>query len=373
MAGASLENLTSQDEDNSNAHDGLVRSFEVLLANSTLLNIIVLMGLGFVSMRRKWLSKQSADRLRWVCFEYLMPAVLMRNIWIAPVDSRLSAIMLWSAGIHALRFFFIQAVARFFEPTQRPRQGWLILMTQGEMLALLYPLLLATPHLSERALACCILWDMGGNMWLCQGVLFGVADHYFEGSSSCRGKTLLQSDDPEATLELDDERAKKDSARSGVKNVVWSVATKPLLHYCILAFCLNFSGVELPPMLDTPLWALSLPFKPGIYFVVGFYGAAHALTLADAIMVSQALVIRYGVAACLAVLVNLVISDHVLSQTITLALFSPATSNAIHIVAEKGASSDQLKLTVCTGFASTILSTAIQLGLVSLFDDLIPS
>eukprot|EP00440_Ansanella_granifera_P046707 gb/GFBE01050582.1/.p1 GENE.gb/GFBE01050582.1/~~gb/GFBE01050582.1/.p1 ORF type:complete len:336 (+),score=58.96 gb/GFBE01050582.1/:1-1008(+) len=293
--------------------DGLHESWillEVLLTNSTLLTIFGLMGLGAVARRRNWLTTKSADRIRWVCFEYLMPAVLLRNIWIAPVDVALSAVAVWSAIFHVLRFFVLLMLARLVQPRHRQRQGWILLMTQGEMLALLYPLLLATPHLSERALACCILWDMGGNMWVCQGVLFGIADHYLEGQPKGRnsGRLLqvaalvapsktpsrsLQVEDNDVENGFDDERAKKEvSTFRNAKSAVCSVITKPLLIYCFIAFVFNFSGLALPQLLDSFLWALSLPFKPGIYFVVGFYGAAHALSMSDLLTVLQALSIR---------------------------------------------------------------------------------
>eukprot|EP00931_Biecheleriopsis_adriatica_P079422 TRINITY_DN52817_c0_g1_i1.p1 TRINITY_DN52817_c0_g1~~TRINITY_DN52817_c0_g1_i1.p1 ORF type:complete len:374 (-),score=63.72 TRINITY_DN52817_c0_g1_i1:76-1197(-) len=345
----------------------VIAFIEALLANSTLLSIFGLMGLGVLARRRKWLSVKRADGIRWACFEYLLPAVLLRNIWIAPVDVGLSGIAFWSAVVSVLRFFFLLSLSRVVEPLDKYRRGWLLLMTQGEMLALLYPLLLSTPHLAGRALACCILWDLGGNMWLCQGVLFGIAEHFFEGAPR-RPRQSLQVDADDVEAAVDADQAKKEQTTAGnVLRVAWSVATKPLLHYCFLAFMFNFLGIALPQVLDILLWVLSLPFKPGIYFVVGFYGAAHAISSSDLLEVLQVLLIRYSAAMLLSIAVNCVIVEPLFSQTITLALFSPVTSNVIHIVAEQGSGDEQLKLTVCTGFASTVISTALQLSLLAWF------
>lgn len=357
--------------------EGSLDEWEFLrdLLNSTILSICVLMTLGLVARRRNWLSVGSADRIRWICFEYLLPAVLLRNIWLAPVDMKLSVVALWSAFFNTLRFFIIMQVVRFVEPLQRQRQGWLMLITQGEMLALLFPLLLATPQLSERALACAILWDLGGNMWLCQGIIFGIADHYMDGHSRIRTRSRssesglsLKVDANDVEAAVDDEKAKKEiSTAQKIRRTAWTVLTKPLLFYCAVAFLLNSTGVALPPVLDTSLWALSLPFKPGIYFIVGFYGGASGLHLSDAVPVGQALLLRYTAAALTSVAVNCLLDEPLLRQTITLALFAPLTSNVMHIVAEKGSGEEQLRLTVFTSFASTILSTGLQLALVMWF------
>merc|ERR1711957_930862 len=51
-------------------------------------------------------------------------------------------------------------------------------MVQGAMNSFLYPLLLKHDLFGERALACAVLWDLGGNMWICQFALFAVAAYF---------------------------------------------------------------------------------------------------------------------------------------------------------------------------------------------------
>merc|ERR1719291_89901 len=123
------------------------------------------------------------------------------------------------------------------------------------------------------------------------------------------------------------------------------------------ALLMNAMGVPIPAVLAT-LWAAGAPFKPGMYFLVGYYGNL-ALNKADVLVMAQALSSRYATATVIALMVWLLPLERVFQETITLALYSPMTSNVMQIVADIG-TEHQLKLTVSAGFASTIVSTLLQ-------------
>eukprot|EP00933_Yihiella_yeosuensis_P062988 TRINITY_DN66012_c0_g1_i1.p1 TRINITY_DN66012_c0_g1~~TRINITY_DN66012_c0_g1_i1.p1 ORF type:complete len:423 (-),score=59.87 TRINITY_DN66012_c0_g1_i1:314-1582(-) len=341
---------------------------EFILQNSAIFSVLALMSLGVLLRRSSLVSDRLADILRRICFKVLLPPLLLRNIWLAKVDDSLYAIAALSVCFHIARFFVSVLIARKLEPFHRMRQGWLIMMTQGEMLAFLFPLLLSTAQLSGRALACCIMWDLFGNMWVCQGALWGVAEHYGEFKEAAgrhpsphkgSGDIELAEFDPDLRKSVQATLPSGGSRGTAVR-AAWAVVTQPLLHYCLIAFALNLGGVPLPKELDGPLWISGSLFKPLMYTVVGFMGASHALDYSDLQAALQALSMRYVLAALGSIGITIAIDDRVFRSTLILALLSPSTSNVIQIVAETGYGEQQLKRTICTGFISTLVSTFLQ-------------
>ncbi|CAK0802373.1 unnamed protein product, partial [Prorocentrum cordatum] len=325
------------------------------------LRVFALIGSGLLVQRCQVLPAQLAAKFRNVCFKVLMPAFLMRAVWIVQMDSSLYTIAAVSTVVHAAWFLVALAMARSLAPDQRHRQGWLMLMSQGGMLSFLYPLLLSTPHLAERSLACAVLWDMGGNVWICQGGLYGIAEHFCGDAHTAEASSDVEMAQVSPAIRGQEADLKDRAGGKGADGAVQGVprssaagagggwkATKavlrqPLLHICMSALLMNAMGVRIPAVLDATLWAAGAPFKPGMYFLVGYYGNL-ALNKADLIVIAQALGSRYATATVIALMVWTMPIERIFRETITLALYSPMTSNVMQIVADIG-TEQQLRLT----------------------------
>lgn len=120
-----------------------------------------LMLFGYLLQRLRLLLRRHVDLARRICFTIMLPAFCCRNMWSVRLDTRLGAVAASSLCVHGLQFAVILAVASIFITDPQTR-GWFVLVTQGEMLALVYPLFDRT--LGKEALASALLWDLGGNV-----------------------------------------------------------------------------------------------------------------------------------------------------------------------------------------------------------------
>jgi len=347
---------------------------------------------------------------------WLLPAFLLRHIWLCPLEKQLYTVAAWSFTFHTLWFVVCYRVAHVLEPKDLQLRGWMMLMTQGMMNSFLYPLLLSHETFGEKSLACAVLWDLGGNMWICQFALFAIAAHFaprvdFDqafGGVDDRGdhdswecERLMSGDDdgeemaewgPAAVLRLSAGAQKKSAASAassalsmgkaaisglfGVapgyacmpRSVLVDALRQPVLICCVVGFLLNCCSVPLLSAGDMVLWAVGEPYKMVLYFLVGFYGD-HQIDERGRNLVGRALGTRCVISLVFVVLASIALPlEDTYRRTVTLALFSPTSSYLIHLVAEHGYGESLLQLTVCGGLASTIVSTLTQHMLIEYFE-----
>lgn len=378
-------------------------SMHRLMRHFGLFLVLILMGLGFFTRTRGALPKQNADQLRRVCFQWLLPAFLLRHIWLCQLDSELYLVAAYSFVFHGLWCAASIRTAFALDAGSRQLVGWTMLMSQGTMNSFIYPLLLRHKNFGEKSLACAVLWDIGGNMWICQFALFAIAAHYspkgaekeLEGDfNGPRGDELdgeenesLLSDKAPATglvalgvvplaafgtdmgeLEGKFARTWASVAPCMPTSVLKDAFAQPVLRACILGFVLNLVAAPMPAVVDYILWLVGEPYKMVLYFLVGFYGD-HRISSQDLSLLARALGARY---ACSAAIIGLTIAfmpiAPVYHQTIILVVLSPTSSYLIHLVAEHGYGESLLRLTVCGGFISTIVSTFSQHLLMGFYD-----
>lgn len=358
--------------------------------------VVFLIGTGVLARTRKAVSPFQADGLRRVCFTWLLPAFLLRHIWLCQLDSGLYAVAVWSFVFHGLWLGASVVVSPILEPHDRQIRGWAMLMSVGAMNSFLYPLLLRHPGFGERSLACAVLWDLGGNMWVCQFALFGIAAR-FSGKGAVDeqvnrpeyGMDGLSNEEEEgeallpSSYNLDVTREKRQwSGVQGAtvdgdtlryfpcmpRSVLMKALRQPVLICCVTGFLLNTAGVPLVASLDILLWSLGEPYKLVLYFLMGFYGD-HTLSLGDASLMARVLGLRYALSFGIVALTLLLLPIELMfRQTVALALLSPTSSYLIYLVAEHGYGKDLLRLTVCTGFVSVLMSTLAQTSLIEVFD-----
>jgi len=270
-------------------------------------------------------------------------------------------------------------------------RGWTMLVSQGAMNSFLYPLLLRNERFGEKSLACAVLWDLGGNMWICQFALFAIAAFFRPGAGGPSGDDAIGGGAPardELELDelMDDEdgeqllaprkgpavaeapRSTLQALSDGIpREIVVDALKQPVLVCCVLGFLLNFAGVPLPLLADTPLWTLGEPYKFSLYFLVGYYGD-HRIGSHEVKRMGFALGVRYAISATIIVAVLVLLPmEPIYRYTVALALLSPTSSYIIHLVGEHGYGEGMLRLTVCGGFVSTLVSTFAQSLLMAVF------
>jgi len=275
---------------------------------------------------------------------------------------------LWSFVLHGCWFNLSYKAACRLEPQNLPRRGWTMLMTQGTMNSFLYPLLLRHTRFGERALATAVLWDLGGNMWICQLALFAIAAKH----SPLQHSGLLAKSDGEKEGAL-----KNGGMMPGLvafidgimpHKVLVDALRQPVLIACILGFVLNCIHAQQPNIVDATLCVLGEPYRLVLYFLVGFYGD-HKLGAREIVSLLRTLSARYTIAVIMIVIVVTALPVELMQrQTIALVVLSPTSSYLIHLVAEHGYGDALMQLTVCGAFATTVVSTFVQHMLVAIFE-----
>eukprot|EP00929_Paragymnodinium_shiwhaense_P015195 TRINITY_DN123250_c0_g1_i1.p1 TRINITY_DN123250_c0_g1~~TRINITY_DN123250_c0_g1_i1.p1 ORF type:complete len:428 (+),score=66.15 TRINITY_DN123250_c0_g1_i1:61-1284(+) len=353
-------------------------------------SVLLLIGLGAWLRSCGAFPRATADRCRKACFQLLLPAFLLRHIWQTKLDSELYAVAAWSFLLHGLWFMMSLRMSQLFEPHNAALCGWTMLMTQGTMNSFLYPLLLKHDGFGERSLAVAVLWDLGGNMWICQLALFGIAAYYSpHGHVSQSSDVALEKvcGDPYESCDASlSHRLAGFSARGGglldgsgylaffedascmPRSVLMDALRQPILIACVLGFLLNIAAVPLRATVDTVLCVVGEPYKLVLYVLVGFYGDHHFRT-GDAAFLGRTLAGRYAISLAIIFFVVICLPmDLTCRQTIALAVLSPTSSYLLHLVAEHGYGDILLRLTVCGTLVSTVVSTLAQHLLMFLFE-----
>merc|ERR1711972_1000264 len=144
------------------------------------------------------------------------------------------------------------------------------------------------------------------------------------------------------------------------REVMIAVIMQPVLVCSLLGFAFNLGEVPLPMVADTPLWVIGEPYKIALYFLVGYYGD-HRVQGHEVRRMARTLGVRYSISVAIILVVALVLPFQPLYRyTVILTLLSPCSSYPMFLCANQGYGEGLVRLTVCCGFASTILSTFAQ-------------
>eukprot|EP00927_Polykrikos_kofoidii_P037364 TRINITY_DN31510_c0_g2_i1.p1 TRINITY_DN31510_c0_g2~~TRINITY_DN31510_c0_g2_i1.p1 ORF type:complete len:431 (+),score=47.27 TRINITY_DN31510_c0_g2_i1:39-1295(+) len=347
---------------------GLELFFGHVSRHVSLVFLVVNLIIGVVARRRKWLSPSAGDLLRQATFKFFFAAFLLYHMWKAPFDSGLVNILFFSLVTHSLWFvlsLFFATVAPQPEARCAPSSaciaGWMMLMTQGQNLSFTYGVISESPALSERGLACAVMWDLGGNIWLCQGIMWGIATYFSPAIEA-------GSEDAEG-FELNSAVARekqKPRGRETVDRVVRASLECPLLHSCILGVTLNCLDVPLSGLMSSALFVTGGPFKALSYFIVGFYWESD-INKDDMRLIGIAIIkrsiIQLAIAFC--VYFFLPLSDLLDRRAILIAVLSPVNSTVMHILAESSYGDHLVKLSVMGGAIDVIRCTLIQHALIA--------
>ncbi|CAE7246681.1 unnamed protein product [Symbiodinium sp. KB8] len=347
---------------------------------ASLLLVVVLIGLGMAARHVAWFTVERSELLRYVTFKVLFPLYLLRQLWVINLSFGLVSLLPVSLAVHILWFFLSQQLSRFtpeasevMEKSGRPYAtlvGWAVLMSQGENMAFTYPLI-AEASLPD-GLAVAVMWDLGANVWLCQGLLWGVAAIY---SPQVQASAYAPIDQPGEgedlpDMFLDDLKVRRlgffAGLPAGAKDMAMqAVISSVLLRACLVGIGLNLIQVPLPGILDDGLRYVGSLCKVMLYFLVGLY-ADFNLSANDFKFVVAVLSQRLLAQIILAVLVMIAIPmpSIVARDVIVVTILSSGPSVLMHILAETGYGPHLVKLCVTGSLISTLLCLTLQTALL---------
>lgn len=237
-------------------------------------------------------------------------------------------------------------------------------------MAFTYPLI-AEASLPD-GLAVAVMWDLGANVWLCQGLLWGVAAIY---SPQVQASAYAPIDQPGEgedlpDMFLDDLKVRRlgffAGLPAGAKDMAMqAVISSVLLRACIVGIGLNLIQLPLPGILDDGLRYVGSLCKVMLYFLVGLY-ADFNLSANDFKFVVAVLSQRLLAQIILAVLVMIAIPmpSIVARDVIVVTILSSGPSVLMHILAETGYGPHLVKLCVTGSLISTLLCLTLQTALL---------
>lgn len=346
-------------------------------------------------------DRNKTAKFRRFTFNVLLPIYVLRNMWIAHIDSSMYDIAKVSFLVHVLQSVFWWFLYR--NVPDDSMRGWLSMISQGCLTSFLYTNLVNHHDFGHQAIAICLLWDIGGNTPCCQVLLWGIAAFYSPSrkvsyeepsfgsaysspllSASERicdqdpvekemthffqlGKKPLRSDLSEeetaefATLLGGSRTKSSDTGKSRTfSDVVAGVLFQPILPAFALGLLLSLYNIGCPVVVDLSLEAIGLLFKPCLYFLIGLYSDIITDPKELRIVVT-ALGLRYLFAAFTGLAMWLWLPFPNLERTtMSLSLLSPVSTMTIYLSAEYGYPNEFLPMSAAITTISVFVSFVIQ-------------
>ncbi|CAK0788379.1 unnamed protein product [Prorocentrum cordatum] len=134
----------------------------------------VFIGVGVFMKWRGLLGSDSAalTGLRAAVFTLMLPASLLRSTWTKTLEGELLELLLWSVAIHIFwvgcSYLLITMLFKHgWLPIGGELPGWYLLTMSATSLGMPYAFM-GQGDFGERAIPSAVLYDLGGNTWLCQ-------------------------------------------------------------------------------------------------------------------------------------------------------------------------------------------------------------
>ncbi len=362
-----------------------------------LLSLINFVLLGFCAKSCFGWDQHTTAKLRRATFNILLPIYVFRNMWTAHIDSSIYSIAQYSLAIHLCQCLFWWIL--FKSVGDSCMRGWLMMVSQGCLTSFFYTNMVNHLEFGQRAVAICLLWDIGGNTPCAQGLLWGIAA-YFAPSGSTTGSTrsmhtafsspLLPVSEAELRayrLSVGKPSQKSDSFENMVSaqqqplvssrrefdewtdisrddkswvDIIKAVVYQPILPAFALGLTLNLNNFGCPAGADYAMECVGLLFKPFLYFLIGLYSEVITDYLQLRI-VATVLGLRYLFAGFFAVMLWLWLPfDSLERTTMALSLLSPVSTMSMYLVAEYNYPPEYLTMSATLTTISVFISFAIQ-------------
>lgn len=355
-------------------------------------------------------DRDKTGSLRRVTFNILLPLYVLRNMWVARIDSSMYGIAKASLVIHLLQAVFWTFL--FKNVKDRCMRGWLSMISQGCLTSFFYANLSSHAPFGQQAVAVCLLFDIGGNTPCAQGLLWGLAAYFapdkIKGSNSSTFETAFSSplltygrlhripselplseashgvgyltrlknremeSVEEETMELAsllDEGSYPAIVqnRKPILGIIGAVVFQPILPAFGMGLMMSIYNVGCPVGLDYALEGLGLLFKPCLYFLIGLYSEVILNALQLRIVVTV-LGLRYLFAGSVALMMWLWLPFGDLERTtMALTLLSPVSTMTMYLAAEYNYPTQYVSMSATLTTISVFISFAIQEAVIRSF------
>lgn len=343
-------------------------------------------------------GEKRISRFRRITFNYLLPSYVIRNIWLAHIDSSMFNIAKFSFLLHILQAFFWAFVYR--NVRENCMKGWLLMISQGCLTSFFYTNLASHSNFGQQAVAICLLFDVGGNTLCAQGLLWGIAAYFSpdEASETCTfdfetafSSPLLPQPEPQnSSIGLSQLHEFK-RAETGVENVELSsllrpgavakdrrphrswmeiavaVFYQPVLPAFAGGLLLSVYNVGCPLIVDYTLETVGVFFKPSLYLLIGLY--SELITdVAQLRIIFTAIGLRYLFAGFVALMIWLWLPFGDLERTtMALSFLSPVSTMTMYLAAEHRYPSQFVAMSATLTIVSVFVSFIIQETVIRLF------
>lgn len=317
-------------------------------------------------------------------------------MWTAHVEANIYAIAHYSLVIHLCQSVFWWMLYQSIGDTCM--RGWLMMVSQGCLTSFFYTNLVNHADFGQRAVAICLMWDIGGNTPCAQGLLWCIASYFAPSRSRTPPGPAIQSAYSSSLLPVSeselsayrvgyrklaplygpcDDRLSEDQSLMTLNDVAgewtyverdtksWVEITKavlyqPILPAFIIGLGLNLNNFGCPAGADYAMECVGLLFKPFLYFLIGLYSELITDSLQLRI-VGTVLGLRYLFAGFFAVLIWLWLPfDSLERTTMALSLLSPVSTMSMYLAAEYNYPKEYLSMSATLTTVSVFISFAIQ-------------
>lgn len=300
-------------------------------------------------------------QLRRVTFELLLPCYVLRSMWTIHLNSDMFSVILISFVVHVLIatiWWFV-----FSRMRNRPLRGWSMMSCKGCMLSFLYASVGANPKFGPTGTATCLLWDIGGNFWLSQAALFGIASAFAPQSSK---KNPLDLEKAQELLKESENASNSENIMGIIKVIVF----QPILIAFLIGLGFNVYGVRCPLILDFLLSYAGSFFRPSLYLVLGLYFDFTALSDTKSLLrVVTTLFIRFTFNFAIGLFCWFLLPlGEVVRATIVLCLLSPASIMPMYLVAKFNYPTRYTSMSAFVSTLSVMISFVVQNTLMALYE-----
>jgi predicted permease len=325
--------------------------------------IVSLVVVGMVLRQASGFHTRYTPFVRRVIFGMLQPLTVLRSAWLARLDPQLSFVAMVSGVVHLTLAMFWRWL--FSQVKHDQTRGWLLVSAQGCLMSFLYTTIGTHPKFGEKAVAICLMWDLAGNMWISQGLLYYLAAVHAPKKQAAKAEIDLEEVESDALIT--GQSTIDDNSQQMRRLLHVMLLRQPTLPASLLGFSLGIAGVGLSPVLDELLLFSGKGFRYGLYVLLGLYATVSSDVIAKR-LIAASLSLRFLIYGLLAVLLWLYLPITDMARTtIAVSVLAPASTQSINLMAEFHYPAEYAEMSATVTTVSVIVAFLIEQAVLSLY------
>ena len=331
----------------------------------SLATIVALVVVGLVLRKTSGFHVTYTPLVRRFVFGILQPLTVLRSAWLARIDPQLSAVAMISSCCHLVLAMFWSWL--FGQVRHDQTRGWLLVSAQGCLISFLYTTLGTSPHFGERAVSVCLMWDLAGNMWISQGLLYYLAALHAPRKGIAKAHIDLEEVESDGLITGESTRGTRMGAEDIKQLFSVMLVRQPTLPASLVGLFLGFIGFGISPWVDDLLLLSGRGFRYGLYLLLGLY-ATLASDIVAKRLIAASLSLRLLIYGLLAVVLWLYLPlTDMVRTTVAMTVLAPASTQAINLMAEFGYPPEYAEMSATVTTVSVLASFLIDQAVLSLY------